>query len=73
MFMEPLQQLQPCWAEYCTCRKKVLSLVKTDPMEHGKREMSLFYIERIEAQVLQNASCFMYLNLTEISVSQTPK
>lgn len=39
----------------------------------GKGKCLCFCTERIEAQVPHNASCFMYLDLTEISVSETHK
>lgn len=77
MFTEHLQGLCPRCAKHCTCTKQESTLkvlqIKTDSMEHGKMQISLFYREGIEAQILQNASCFMHLNITEISVSQTPK
>ena len=77
MFTEHLQGLQPCYVKHCTCTKQESTLkvlqIKTDSMKHGKRQISLFYREGFEAQILQNASCFMCLNPTEISVSQTPK
>lgn len=40
--------------------------------QYGKRQIPLFYRQGIKAQIIQNYSCFMCLNLTEISVSQTP-
>lgn len=77
MFTEHSQELQPCRAKHFTRTKQESTLkvlqIKTDGMKHGKRQMPLLYREGFEAQILQNASCFMHLIPTEISASQTPK